>query len=316
MVTPFDADGALDIGAAVELARHLQSTGTEAIVVAGTTGEAPVLSNEEKVGLWEAVASAATVPVIAGSTTNDTAHDVELTKEAEKAGAAAILAVTPYYNRPSQTGISRHFSAIVDATSLPVVLYDIPVRTGRKIASDTMVRLAREHRNVIAVKDAAGDPAGTARLLAEAPPGFEVYSGDDSLTLPLLAIGASGVVSVAAHWLGPELAEMMSRYFGGDVDGAAQLNRELVDFVAFQASDEAPNPMPSKAILRAMGLHVGECRLPHGAAPAWLEERAEALLADLRELAHRRPGRPVGAPGRPVGERMSPSSSGGREWSR
>lgn len=115
MVTPFDADGALDIGAAVELARHLQSTGTEAIVVAGTTGEAPVLSNEEKVGLWEAVASAATVPVIAGSTTNDTAHDVELTKEAEKAGAAAILAVTPYYNRPSQTGISRHFSAIVDA---------------------------------------------------------------------------------------------------------------------------------------------------------------------------------------------------------
>lgn len=179
-----------------------------------------------------------------------------------------------------------------------------------------MVRLAREHRNVIAVKDAAGDPAGTARLLAEAPPGFEVYSGDDSLTLPLLAIGASGVVSVAAHWLGPELAEMMSRYFGGDVDGAAQLNRELVDFVAFQASDEAPNPMPSKAILRAMGLHVGECRLPHGAAPAWLEERAEALLADLRELAHRRPGRPVGAPGRPVGERMSPSSSGGREWSR
>jgi 4-hydroxy-tetrahydrodipicolinate synthase len=281
MVTPFDGEGELDADAAVELARHLQSTGSEALVVAGTTGESPVLSDAEKIELWRAVASAVTIPVIAGSTTNDTAHSVALTKEAAETGAAAILAVTPYYNRPSQAGLTQHFSAVADVTSLPVLLYDIPIRTGRKIATDTMVRLARAHRNVIGVKDATADPAGTARLVAEAPPGFEVYSGDDSLTLPLLAIGAVGLVSVSAHWIGPELSEMINRFFAGDVEGAAQLNLDLIDLVAFQASDEAPNPMPAKAILRAMGLHVGQCRLPHGAAPGWLEERAEALLADL-----------------------------------
>ncbi|MHB8456811.1 MAG: dihydrodipicolinate synthase family protein, partial [Acidimicrobiales bacterium] len=162
------------------------------------------------------------------------------------------------------------------------------VRTGRKIATGTMVRLAREHANIIGVKDASADPASTAGLIASAPPGFEVYCGDDSLTLPLLALGAVGVISVAAHWLGPEIGEMMEAYFAGDVDRAAGLNGELIDFVAFQSSDEAPNPMPAKAILRALGLHAGECRLPHGPAPAWLEERAEALVADLEAWRERR----------------------------
>ncbi|MGO9559958.1 MAG: 4-hydroxy-tetrahydrodipicolinate synthase [Acidimicrobiales bacterium] len=281
MVTPFGAGGELDTDAAVELARHLQSTGSEALVVCGTTGESPVLSDPEKIELWRAVADAVTIPMIAGSTTNDTARSVHMTREAAESGAAAILAVTPYYSRPSQTGLARHFSAVAEATSLPVMLYDIPIRTGRKIATDTMVRLAREQRTIIGVKDAAADPVGTARLIAEAPTGFEVYSGDDSLTLPFLSIGAVGVVSVAAHWIGPEIGEMIDRFFAGDVDGAAQLNLDLIDLVSFQSSDEAPNPMPAKAILRAMGLHVGECRLPHGAAPGWLEERAEALLADL-----------------------------------
>jgi 4-hydroxy-tetrahydrodipicolinate synthase len=281
MVTPFGERGELDADAAVALARYLADNGTEALVLAGTTGESPVLSDDEKIELWQAVAGAVTIPVIAGAPTNDTAHSVHLTKEAERAGAAGILAVTPYYNRPSQIGLARHFSAIAEATELPVILYDIPVRTGRKIATDTMVRLAHEHRNVVAVKDATGDPAGTARLLAEAPAGFEVYSGDDNLTLPLLSIGAVGVVSVAGHWVGPELARTMEAFFSGDVAEAARLNRELIHVVAFQSSDEAPNPMPAKAILRAIGLPVGECRLPHGPAPAWLEERAEAVLADL-----------------------------------
>ncbi|MGH9298548.1 MAG: dihydrodipicolinate synthase family protein, partial [Acidimicrobiales bacterium] len=136
--------------------------------------------------------------------------------------------------------------------------------------------------------------AGTARLIAEAPRGFEVYSGDDGLTLPLLAVGAVGVVSVAAHWVGLEIAEMISSFLSGDVDAAARLNAELMDAVAFQSSDEAPNPLPSKAILRAMGFHVGECRLPHGAAPAWLEERAEAVLADLESWRAARSAQPVG----------------------
>ncbi len=288
MVTPFGDDGRLDVEAAVALARHLAENGSEALVLAGTTGESPVLSDQEKQELWSAVAGAVSLPVIAGSTTNDTAHSIELSHKAEAAGAAAVLAVTPYYNRPSQEGLFAHFSAVAEATSLPVMLYDIPVRTGRKIATETLLRLARELPNVVAVKDASGDPAATARLIAQAPPGFEVYSGDDSLTLPLCSVGAVGLVSVAAHWVGPELSEMLRRFFTGDVAGAAGLNADLVELVSFQSSDEAPNPVPAKAILRAMGLGVGRCRLPHGPAPAWLEPRAAELLAGLAAWRQRR----------------------------
>ncbi|MGC9963156.1 MAG: 4-hydroxy-tetrahydrodipicolinate synthase [Acidimicrobiales bacterium] len=283
MVTPFDESGALDLDGAVGLAKHLAESGSDGIVATGTTGEAPVLSDSERADLLRALVESLTIPVIAGSTTNDTAHSVELTKAAEAAGVAGILAVTPYYNRPSQTGLTRHFTAVAEATSLPVVLYDIPVRTGRKIATETMLRLAREVPNVVAVKDAAGDVPGTARLLAEAPAGFECYSGDDVLTLPLLAVGAVGVISVAAHWVGLEIAEMIASFLDGDVERARQLNADTIEAVTFQSSDEAPNPMPAKAILRAMGLPAGQCRLPHGPAPEWLDERAEAVLTDLEE---------------------------------
>jgi 4-hydroxy-tetrahydrodipicolinate synthase len=283
MVTPFDEAGALDLDGAVGLAKHLAESGSDGIVATGTTGEAPVLSDSERVDLLRALAESLTIPVLAGSTTNDTAHSVELTKAAEAAGAAGILAVTPYYNRPSQIGLTRHFTAVAEATSLPVVLYDIPVRTGRKIATETMLRLAREVPNIIAVKDAAGDIAATARLLAEAPAGFECYSGEDALTLGLLAVGAVGVISVAAHWAGLEIAEMIASFLDGDVERARQLNADTIEAVAFQSSDEAPNPMPAKAILRAMGLPAGQCRLPHGPAPEWLDERADAVLTDLEE---------------------------------
>ncbi len=295
MVTPFAPDGTLDVEAAVALARHLASSGSEALVLAGTTGESPVLTDEEKVSLWRAVAEAVTVPVLAGATTNDTAHSIALAKRAEEAGAAAILAVTPYYSRPSQSGLLAHFSAVAEATSLPVMLYDIPVRTGRKIGRETMLALARQMRNVVAVKDASGDPAATARLIAEAPEGFEVYSGDDSLTLPLCALGGVGVVSVAAHWIGPELAEMVRLFFAGDVAGAATLNAELVELVSFQSSDEAPNPVPAKAMLAAMGLRVGHCRLPHGPAPAATEERAAHLLAGLESWREKRRAEKAGS---------------------
>ncbi len=291
MVTPFDESLKLDLDAASDLGHFLSGSGSEAVVVAGTTGEAPVLSDTEKLDLWRVLADRLTIPVIAGSTTNDTAHSVELTRAAEQARVAGILAVTPYYNRPSQTGLCRHFAAIAEATSLPVLIYDIPVRTGRKVANDTMVRLAREHTNIVGVKDAAGDVVSTARLLAEAPAGFECYSGEDLLTLPLLSVGAVGVVSVAAHWIGPEMAEMVAAYLAGDVERACALNADLLDAVSFQSGDEAPNPMPAKAMLRAMGKAVGQCRLPHGDAPDWLEERAEAVLADLET---RRPNRAGG----------------------
>ena len=295
MATPFDAEGRVDIAGAVVLARHLVEDGSDALVVTGTTGEGPTLSDSERIELWATAAGAVTVPVIAGSGTNDTAHSVELTRAATAAGAAGILAVTPYYNRPSQAGIAAHFAAIAAATSLPVLVYDIPVRTGRKVAVETMLQLVRDCPNIVGVKDASADPAGAARLVARAGEGFDCYSGDDSLTLALLAVGAVGVVSVASHWVGPELGEMIRRYLDGDVEGARELNAALIEAVSFQSSDEAPNPLPTKAVLRARGLPAGECRLPMGPAPDWLEPKARAMLAALDSWRASRPVRNAAA---------------------
>jgi 4-hydroxy-tetrahydrodipicolinate synthase len=281
-VTPFDEEGRLDVDGAATLARWLVDHGNDGLVVAGTTGEAPVLTDAEKADLWRAVSEAVTVPVIAGSGTNDTAHSIELTKTAEACGAAGILAVGPYYNRPAQPGLEAHFRAVAGATSLPVMIYDIPVRTGRKISSETLLRLAREVENIVAVKDAAGDPAASAWLLAEAPDGFELYSGDDGLTLPLLAIGAVGAVGVATHWTGPQYAEMVSAFQDGDVDRARRLNAELLPYFAFQTSDATPNPVPAKALLRELGLPAGHCRLPNVEPPeAGLAQQARRIIDSL-----------------------------------
>jgi 4-hydroxy-tetrahydrodipicolinate synthase len=281
MATPFDAEGRVDVDGAVALARYLVDNGSDGLLVTGTTGEGPTLSDSERTQLWAAVARAVTVPVIAGSGTNDTTHSVALTRAATGAGAAGILAVTPYYNRPSQHGIAAHFAAVAAATTLPVLVYDIPVRTGRKLALETMLQLFHDIPNIVGVKDASGDPAGAARLVARAGAGFDCYSGDDSLTLPLLAVGAVGAVSVASHWVGQELGEMVRRYLDGDVEGARELNAALLDAVSFQSSDEAPNPLPAKAVLRVLGLPAGECRLPMGPAPDWLEPKARSMLANL-----------------------------------
>jgi 4-hydroxy-tetrahydrodipicolinate synthase len=285
MVTPFDDDGRLDLDVAVRLARWLADNGNDGLVVAGTTGESPVLTDDEKVDLWRAVAEAVTVPVVAGSGSNDTHHTVALTRKAEDAGAAGILVVTPYYTRPSQAGIEAHFRAAAEATSLPVMVYDIPVRTGRKIANDTMLRLARDVPNIVAVKDATGDPYSSARLLAEAPAGFELYSGDDGMTLPLLSIGAVGTVGVATHWTGVLQSEMLASFFKGDVDAARRINTRLLPSFVFETGDNAPNPMPSKALLRVLGLRVGQCRLPLGPAPEGLEDEARRVLDELGDDA-------------------------------
>jgi len=281
MITPFDENGALDVDGAKTLARFLVANGNDGLVLSGTTGEAPTLGDDERIALWEAVLSVVDVPIIAGATSNDTAHSLGLVRRAEELGAAGILAVTPYYNRPSQAGIEAHFRAIAGATSLPVILYDIPIRSGRRIARETMLRLASEVDNIVGVKDATGDPAGTARLLAEAPPEFVCYSGDDALTLPLLAIGAVGIIGVATHWAGPEFAEMVEAYLSGDVGGAGALNAMLTSSYSFETDDEAPNPLPVKAMMRVLGLPAGECRLPLGPAPDGLEDRAKQLIAGL-----------------------------------
>ena len=282
MITPFDAEGRLDVDGAVTLARHLVAHGNDGLVLAGTTGESPVLTDEEKTDLWRAVAEAVAVPVIAGSGTYDTAHSIELTKTAEACGVAGILAVCPYYNRPSQAGIEAHFRAVAGATSLPVMLYDIPIRAGRKVSGGVLLRLASEVTNIVAVKDAGNDVVAAARLIAEAPDGFELYSGDDVLTLPLLSVGAVGVVSVAAHWVGEQITEMILAFRNGDPLLARQINARILDAVAFQTSDETPNPVPAKAMLRELGLPAGECRLPHVEPPgADLAARARKLIDEL-----------------------------------
>ena len=285
MVTPFDEDGVLDVDAAVALAGWLADNGSDGLVVAGTTGEGSVLSDGEKRELWEAVAGAVAVPVVAGAGTNDTRHSVELARVAEEAGVDGILAVTPYYNRPSQAGIEAHFRAVAAATSLPVVLYDIPVRTGRKVAVETMLRLATEVPNVVGVKDAGGDPAASARLLTQAPESFELYSGEDALTLPLLAVGASGVVGVAAHWSGRLHGEMLTAFTKGEVEEARRLNAMLLESYSFETGDAAPNPVPAKAMMRVLGLRVGQCRPPMGQAPDGVEAQARQVLANLGEAA-------------------------------
>lgn len=285
MCTPFDDEGRLDLDAARDLARWLVANGNDGLVVAGTTGEAPTLSDAEKADLWRAVVEAVTVPVLAGAGSNDTAHSAHMVEVARAAGAAGILAVAPYYNRPSQAGFVGHFRAVCDAAGdLPVMLYDIPVRTGRKVASATIVQLARDVPNLVALKDAAGNPGETAGVIARAPSGFEVYSGDDAMTLPLLAVGAVGVVGVATHWSGVEHAEMVGAFEKGDVVAAREVNARLLESYAFETGDEAPNPIPTKAMMRVLGHRVGQCRLPMGDAPGWVEDRARQVIANLRRV--------------------------------
>jgi 4-hydroxy-tetrahydrodipicolinate synthase len=280
MVTPFDDGGALDLGVAVELARWLVAHGSDGLVLTGSTGESAVLTDDEKVALWEAVAGAVTVPVIAGTGSNDTAHSVDMTRRAVTCGVDGVLVVTPYYNRPAQAGIHEHFRACAAAAGdLPVMLYDIPVRSGRRIAIDTMLRLAREVPNIVALKDAAADPPTTAHLIAQAPAGFEVYSGDDVMTLPFLAVGAVGVVSVAAHWIGPQFRRVVDAFLAGDLDTAIAGHAELLDSFDFESTPDFPNPLPAKAVMRALGLAVGQCRLPMGPSTPELDAQAAKVLA-------------------------------------
>ena len=281
MVTPFHKDGSLNIDGAKRLARWLQDNGNDGLVIAGTTGESSVLTDDERLSLFAAVVEAVTIPVIAGTGTNDTAHSIHMTKEATKLGVAGILAVCPYYNRPSQTGIEAHIRAMCSATTLPVVIYDIPVRTGRKINTATLVKLANEVKNVAGVKDAAGNPAESARLMTMVPSTFELISGDDGLTLPLMAVGCTSVIGVATHWSGVDHQEMFAKWNAGDTAGARKVNARLTESFAFETGDDNPNPLPTKVMMNHLGLDVGDARLPMGPPPAGLAERAAQVMANL-----------------------------------
>jgi 4-hydroxy-tetrahydrodipicolinate synthase len=281
MVTPFDAQGRLDLDAAARVARWLAAHGSEGLVVAATTGEGSVLDDEERLALVQAVSQAVTIPVIAGTGTNDTRHSVELTRRAQSAGAAGVIAVSPYYSRPPQAGIEAHFRAVAEATRLPVMLYDVPLRTGRRIAREVLVRLFREVPNLVAFKDATGDPAAAASLLAEPSLHVDLYSGDDALTLPLLAVGAVGIVGTTTHWTAPLFARMIAAFRAGDVAQAQAIHRALQPSFAFVNSDECVFTMSVKAMLAVLGVHTGECRLPLPAIPQEAYARARVVLDQL-----------------------------------
>ncbi len=281
MATPFDDSGNLDLDQAAVLANYLVAHGSEGLVVAGTTGESPVLSDDERLTLIKAVCEAVTVPVLAGTTTNDTRHSIELTSQAAALGAAGVLAVTPYYNRPPQAGLFAHFKAVAQSTSLPVMLYDIPARTGRKISVETIVGLSQECPNIIGVKDASGDLAAAAQTIAQTPPTFDLYSGDDSLTLAFLDIGGVGVVSVASHWVGDMMQAVIGAFLSGDQEKVTELESVLSVSYDFESTERWPNPLPTKAVLRALGLNVGQCRLPMGPSDPDLDLAATALVTQL-----------------------------------
>jgi 4-hydroxy-tetrahydrodipicolinate synthase len=281
MATPFAADGSLDAGAARDLARWLVDHGNDALVLAGTTGESAVLTDPERIELFRVVRDAVDVPLIAGATTNDTAHSVEMTTAAAEAGMDAILAVVPYYNKPPQSGLELHFRAVAEASDLPVMLYDVPGRTGRKLATETTLRLAREVPTIVALKDAGGDPAETATLIAQAPDGFEVYSGDEPLNLAFAAVGAVGVVGVATHWTGRQQQELWAAVDKGDYATARQVNARLLASFGYMNSDTCVFSQSVKVAMGVLGVPVGDCRLPLGPAPAGTAAAASTILSEL-----------------------------------
>jgi 4-hydroxy-tetrahydrodipicolinate synthase len=282
MVTPFSPDGSVNFDVAATLARFLVEEGSDGLVVGGSTGEGSSLSDEEKLSLFACVAEAVSVPVLAGSTFANTQQSVALTAQVKGTGAAGILATTPAYSRPNQAGIAAHLGAIAESTSLEVMLYDIPVRTGRKIASATTIDLVRTHPNIVAMKDASGDLVAAAHTKSVLGDALDLYSGDDAVLIPFMAIGAVGVVSVAAHWAGPEVAGIVHAIEAGKWKKAQRLNERAAASFAFESTEAYPNPMPAKAALRALGLPVGECRLPHGPADADLDAAAAEIVASLK----------------------------------
>jgi len=282
MVTPFDREGRLDLDAARRLARWLAANGSDGLVLAATTGEASTLDDEERCDLIRAVCEAVTVPVIAGTGSNDTRHSVALTAKAKALGAAGVIAVSPYYNRPPQAGIEAHLRALAAATDLPVMVYDVPLRTGRRIAQEVLLRLFREVPNIVAFKDATGDPPAAAALVAQAGDHFDLYSGDDPCTLPLMAVGAVGIVGTSTHWTGPQFRQMFDAFGQGDVAAARAINAKLQPSFQYANSDDCVFPMAIKAMLRTLGQEAGECRAPLPPIPAGTEERAREVWRALR----------------------------------
>lgn len=261
MVTPFDEQGEIDFTKTKTLIEHLIATGTEGLVVAGTTGESPTLSTKEKVDLFEFVVNEVNgrIPVLAGTGSNNTKESIELTKQAESVGVDGVMLVVPYYNKPSQQGLYEHFRKIASYTSLPIMLYNIPGRSSVNMEPETIIRLS-EIENIVSVKEASGDLDAVAKIIEETEDDFTVYSGDDGMTIPMLSIGGVGVVSVAAHVIGEEMKSMIDSFFHGDLVKAAKIHRQLIPVV--NKLFQSPSPAPVKAALEGIGVSTGGVRLP------------------------------------------------------
>ncbi|QQK76080.1 4-hydroxy-tetrahydrodipicolinate synthase [Salicibibacter cibarius] len=261
MVTPFDDNGEIDFHDVTKLINHLIANGTESLVVAGTTGESPTLSKEEKLSLFKHTVKVVNgrIPVIAGTGTSDTRASIALTQAAEKAGVDGIMLVTPYYSKPSQEGMYQHFKTIAASTDLPIMLYNVPGRTAVSLAPETIVRLSNID-NIEAVKEASGDTDAASFIIENAQDGFKLYGGDDSLTLPLMSVGSSGIVSVASHIVGKGMSQMIQNFSQGHIQMAAKQHRELLPVM--KAMFMAPSPAPVKAALEMHNIVSGNLRLP------------------------------------------------------
>jgi 4-hydroxy-tetrahydrodipicolinate synthase len=279
MVTPFDERGELDVRETQRLARWLVGRGNDGLVVAGSTGEGQTLDARERVAVWKAVKEAVgnTAVVVANAGTNSTRESVGVVEAAAAAGADAILAVVPYYNKPTQSGMLAHFGAIAEATALPVVVYNIPGRTGVNMLPETLFELARRHANIVGVKESSGDLKQIGMVLLERPPEFIVWAGDDHLFLPSLALGADGVVGVASHLCSLEYRAMFDAYRGGRTGEAAQIHASLLPLI--DALFAVTSPIPVKWAMRQLGFGVGECRLPLDALPPAIAQRLRPLIA-------------------------------------
>jgi len=279
MVTPFHQDHSLDVEAARGLAAYLFEHGTESLVVAGSTGESPTLTHKEKLELFRATIEVAKGKgkVLCGTGTYDTAETLELSREAETLGADGLLLVTPYYNKPPQRGLLEHFRRVANAVELPVVAYNIPGRTGIRIEHETLLQMA-EIPNIVGVKDSTGDFQSISRLISEAPPDFEVYSGDDWATFGYLCLGAVGIVSVAAHLVGDRIRQLCDLVFSGDISAARKIHEELTPL--FNALFITSNPIPVKTALELVGRPVGPPRLPLVPATSEERERIRRALVD------------------------------------
>jgi 4-hydroxy-tetrahydrodipicolinate synthase len=261
MVTPFDRKGHIDFSKTTQLVNYLIANGSESLVVCGTTGESPTLSKEEKLALIDHVIKVVNkrVPVIAGTGSYNTYESIELTKKAENLGADAIMLVAPYYNKPNQEGLYQHFKSVAQETALPILLYNIPGRSVVNVEPETIIALS-QIKNIVAVKEASGNLNKMTQIIANTPDHFELYTGDDGNTLPVLSIGGVGVISVAAHVIGNEMQEMVTKFLDGQISEAAKLHQKLLPIMV--ELFKAPNPVPVKTALQMKGLDVGTVRLP------------------------------------------------------